>query len=160
LEEFLGKTFHGTAFVDFEVLGATSEVWDPFAGFDDGGKETSLPKKDSRMKNGARPFHTVVVVGRDGDLALPVEILLTFENGQTHRTAWDGATKWIRLTSIYESKLARVEVDPDRKVLLDRDPWNNVRVTGRLRGLSAAAKVRAHAFHLVELLLSGLWSVA
>jgi len=45
-------------------------------------------------------------------------------------------------------------------VILDRNPWNNVRVTGRLRGLSAAAKVRAYAFHLVEILLSSLWSVA
>ena len=159
-EDFVRKTFYGTAFVDFQVLRATSASWDPFAGFDDGGKETSLPKKGSEKKKSEGPFRTVVLVGRDGDLSLPVEIRLTFENGQTHWSTWDGATKWIRLTSIYESKLARVEVDPDRKVVLDRNPWNNVRVTGRLRGPSAAAKVRAHAFHLVELLLSSLWSVA
>ena len=159
-EDFVRKTFYGTAFVDFQVLRATSEPWDPFAGFDDAGTETNLPKKGGARKKGRGPFQTVVLVGRDGDLALPVEILLTFENGQTHRTTWDGATKWIRLRSTYESRLARVEVDPGRKVILDRNPWNNVRVTGRLRGLSAAAKVRAYAFHLVEILLSSLWSVA
>lgn len=159
-EDFVRKTFYGTAFVDFQVLRATSEIQDPFTGFDDAGKETSLPKKSSGKKNDAGPFQTVVVVGRDGDLVLPVDIRLTFENGVTWSTTWDGEEKWIRLKTVYDSKLARVDVDPDRKVVLDRNPWNNVRVTGKLRTPSAAAKVRAYAFHLVEILLSSLWSFA
>ena len=159
-DDFARKTFYGTAFVDFQLLRATSEFHDPFAGFDDAGKETSLPKKGSGKRNDAGSFETVVVVGRDGDLVLPVDIRLTFENGVTWSTTWDGEEKWIRLGTVYDSKLARVDVDPDRKVILDRNPWNNVRVTGKLRTPSAAAKVRAYAFHLVEILLSSLWSFA
>jgi hypothetical protein len=159
-EEFVRKTFYGTAFVDFQVLGATSELQDPFAGFDDAGKETGLPTVRSARKKDAGMFETVVVVGRDGDLVLPVDLRLTFENGQVWSTTWDGGEKWIRLRTVYGSKLARVDVDPDRKVVLDRNPWNNVRVTGRVATPSASAKVRAYTFHLVQILLSSLWSVA
>ena len=159
-EDFVRKTFYGTAFVDFQVLRATSEVYDPFAGFDDAGKETNLPKRTPETRKDARLFQTVVVVGRDGDLVLPVDVRLTFENGQIWSTTWDGGEKWIRLRTVYGSKLARVDVDPDGRVVLDRSPWNNVRVTGRVATPSAAAKVRVYAFHLVQILISTLWSFA
>ena len=80
--------------------------------------------------------------------------------GQSGRRRGTARAKWLRLRTVYGSKLARVDVDPDRKIVLDRNPWNNVRVTGKLATPSAAAKVRAYAFHLVEILLSSLWSVA
>jgi len=159
-EDFVRKTFYGTAFVDFQVLRATSEIQDPFAGFDDAGKETSLPAKRRGKKKDAGPYQTVVVVGRDGDLVLPVDLRLTFENGQVWSTTWDGEAKWIRLRTVYGSRLARVDIDPGRKVVLDRNPWNNTRVTGKVATPSAAAKVRAYAFHLVQILISSLWSFA
>ena len=158
-EDFVRKTFYGTAFVDVQVLRATSEPHDPFAGFDDAGQETSLPKGSGRRRD-AGPFRTDVVVGRDGDLALPVDVRLTFENGHVWSTTWDGEAKWVRLGTVYGSKLARVDVDPERKIVLDRNPWNNTRVTGMVSTPSAAAKVRVYAFHLVQILISSLWSFA
>jgi hypothetical protein len=50
-------------------------------------------------------------------------------------------------------------VDPERRTVLDRNPWNNARYTKKYEGPSAAAKGRIYALHLVEILLSTLWGV-
>ncbi|HQR66281.1 MAG TPA: M1 family metallopeptidase [Thermoanaerobaculia bacterium] len=163
-EEFARKTFYGTDDVDFRVLRADSARRDPLTGFDDAEKPVNFEPgkkkaKEPKERDDKRPWETVVVVGRGGGLALPVDVLLRFENGETWRTTWDGRTKWLRLKTTYASKLSQVVVDPDGKIVLDRDPFNNVRNVGRVKGPSAAAKVRAYAMHFVEILLSSFWSL-
>ncbi len=163
-EALVAGAFSGTSSIDFRIVSATSERQDLRAGYDDADRLTLPPdekSKDKKGKRDERPFESVVVVGRDGDLVLPVEIALTFENGQVARTRWDGGVtgeKWIRLRTVYASKLARAEVDPAGTIVLDRDPFNNVKVLSS-KGLSAAAKVRTYAVHLVENLLSLAWSL-
>ena len=128
-------------------------------GYDDADRLVVPPEDKKKVKGAEKgPFETTVVVGRDGDLILPVEIALTFENGQVARTRWDGREKWIRLRTTYSSRLARAEVDPSGTIVLDRDPFNNVKVLHG-KGLSPAAKVRTYAVHLVENALSLVWSL-
>jgi hypothetical protein len=162
-EPLARKTFYGTGEVDFRVLRADSERRDGFTGFDETGKnvnfEPGKKRKEPKEKDDTRPYETIVVVARAGDLPLPVDVLLTFENGETYRTTWDGTTKWLRLKTTYASRLAQVALDPDGKIILDRDPFNNVRNVGRVKGASASAKVRAYAMHLVEIALSSFWSL-
>jgi hypothetical protein len=162
-EKLIAKTFYGTGEVDFQVLRAVSERRDGYTGYDDAGKTVNfeLGKKPKKpvIKDEKRPYETVVVIGREGDLPLPVDVLLRFENGQTYRATWDGTTKWLRLRTTYDSRLAQVVIDPDGRIVLDRDPFNNVRNVGKVKGPSASAKVRAYAMHLVEILLSSVWSL-
>lgn len=162
-EKLVAKSFYGTGEVDFQVLDAVSERRDGFTGFNDSGKnvnfEPGKKRKEPAAKDDTRPYETVVVVGRAGDLPLPVDVLLTFENGETYRTTWDGTTKWLRLKTTYESRLAQVVLDPNGKIVLDRNPFNNVRNVGKVKRPSASAKVRAYAMHLVEILLSSAWSL-
>ena len=40
-----------------------------------------------------------VTIVRNGDLALPVDVLLRFEGGRTYRSHWDGEARWKRYTS-------------------------------------------------------------
>jgi hypothetical protein len=158
-DSLLAGSFSGTSFVDFRIVTATSEKQTPPAGYDDRGRLVLPPDEKSKGKGEEKgPFETEVVVGRDGDLVLPVEIALTFENGQVARTRWDGREKWIRLRTVYVSRLTRAEVDPTGTIVLDRDPFNNVKVL-HAKGLSAAAKVRTYAMHFVENLLSLVWSL-
>ncbi len=161
-EPFVRKTFYGTGELDFRVLRAVSERRDPMTGYDDAGKpvafEPGKKKKEPKKKDDTRPYESVVVVGRQGELPIPVDVLLRFENGTSWRTTWDGTTKWLRLKTTYVSKLSQVVVDPDGKVVFDRDPFNNVKNVGKVQGSSAAAKVRAYAMHLVEIALSSFWS--
>ena len=44
----------------------------------------------------------------------------------------------------------RVEVDPEHRILVDSDPWNNVWVAPDAPGASAARKVRTDAIAGLE----------
>ena len=64
-------------------------------------------------------FRTTVVVRRIGDARFPVDVLVTFENGEQARERWDGQARW--QTYFYEkpTRAVSVQVDPDRVLLLD-----------------------------------------
>lgn len=170
LEPLIRGTWYGNATVDYAVVRASSTEVLPFEGYDDKGKKTVVSKKDRAKemaadgkkgkdggKKDVKQYESVAVVSRTGSIPLPVDVVLTFENGATWKTTWDGQRPWLKLTTVYPSKLARVEVDPGRKIVLDADPWNNARRVGGGKAASAAAKVRAYAVHGVQILLTSLW---
>lgn len=160
LENLIRETWYGAGTVDYAVTRASSEKARPFEGYDDKGKKTTAPKekpKDKPKDKRKEMFDSVALVSRTGTIRLPVGIVLSFENGVTWRTTWNGAGPWLRLRTTYGSRLSKAEVDPDRKIVLDANPWNNARYAGEEQGPSAAAKVRAYAVHGVQILLSSLW---
>jgi hypothetical protein len=172
VSEVIDKVWLGTSFIDLTVLEASTGKSSKFRGFDDAGKpygfeETaSGPKKldakaEKRTKEDkkAGQWESAVVVGRDGDLVLPAEIVLTFADGTTWKKSWDAADKWIRFRVISPAALTKAEVDPAHRVVLDRNPWNNALTTKRYKGPSAARKARVYGLHLLEILLSSLWVV-
>jgi hypothetical protein len=160
------KTWYGRGWVDFSILDASTRPDDGFTGFDDTEKPVNFdpdPKKKPREKPDERkhkgPWQSLVVVGRDGDIEMPANVVLTFKDGQRIERTWDGASGWIRYRVTSSSPLVKAEVDPERRTVLDRNPWNNARYTDKYEGPSAAAKGRTYALHLVEILLSTLWGV-
>ncbi|MCM3876529.1 MAG: M1 family metallopeptidase, partial [Thermoanaerobaculia bacterium] len=170
--EVIRKVWLGTSFIDVSVLEARTEKAEKFKGFDDAGKPFGFeetpkgPKKieDKGVKKAKKdgkdgPWESVVVVGRDGDLVLPAEVVLTFADGTAWRKSWDGADSWIRFHVTSQAALVKAEADPGRRIVLDRNPWNNAKFTKRYEGPSAAAKGRTYALHLVQILLSSLWAV-
>ena len=169
LEPLIRGTWYGNATVDYAVVRATSAEVRPFEGYDDKGKKTIAPKKEKASgegkgkdgKKARKSYESIVVVSRTGSMPIPVEVLLTFENGATWKTTWDGQRPWLKLTTVYPSRLLKAEADPGRKVVLDADPWNNARRvrdgSGGEKTASAAAKARAYAVHGVQILLSSLW---
>lgn len=163
LEPLIRQTWYGSGTVDYSIARAISEKAEPFAGWDERGRRITPPKDEEKRDRDARTakpsYETSVVVVRTGTIPLPVEVVLTFENGRTWRTTWDGKSPWMRLKTTYPSRLAKAEVDPDRRIVLDAAPWNNARRLGERQGPSAAAKLRAYALHGVQILLSSLWAL-
>lgn len=170
--EVIQKVWLGTSFIDVSVLEARTGKAEKFKGFDDAGKPFGFeetprgPKKlvdkdekKAKKDRKAGPWESVVVVGRDGDLVLPAEVVLTFADGTTWKKSWDGADSWIRFRVTSPAALVKAEVDPARRIVLDRNPWNNAKITKKYEGPSAARKTRAYGFHLMQILLSSLWAV-
>ena len=160
------KTWYGRGWVDFAILDARTSADDGFTGFDDTDKPVNFdpdpkkkPKKKLDEKKHKGPWQSLVVVSRDGDIEMPARVVLTFKDGQKVDREWDGATGWIKYRVTSSSPLVKAEVDPERRTVLDRNPWNNARYTKKYEGPSAAAKGRTYALHLVEILLSTLWGV-
>ncbi len=165
LRPLVQATFYGTATVDYEVVSAVSRRREPFKGFDDRGNEVGFgndsKKAEAKKAKGAdrEPYDSRVVIGRTGGIVLPVDVVLTFENGKSWRTTWDGKSGWLRLRTIYPSRLVKAEVDPDRRVVLDRDPWDNARYLEGWKGASAGRKASAYGLHMVQIILSTLWGL-
>jgi hypothetical protein len=59
------------------------------------------------------PWTVTVEIGRRGDLAGPVEVELTWDDGSTERRVWDGRDRWVRWVEVSPRRLAGVAVDPD-----------------------------------------------
>jgi Peptidase family M1 domain len=117
----------------FEEAYATANVFDYAAerlestpvssrGFDDG-EAGAAPV--FRERTDESQFRTTVVVRRIGEGHFPIDVLVTFENGEQVRERWDGQARWQPYEYVKASKAVAVQVDPDRVLLLDVNYTNN-----------------------------------
>jgi hypothetical protein len=70
-------------------------------------------------------FRGRAVVYRQGSLELPVEILLTDADGRQARTRWNGQAPFFVVEHAGQAPLDSVVVDPDRRILLDSNLFDN-----------------------------------
>jgi hypothetical protein len=84
-------------------------------------------------------YHTTVVVRRRGEAVFPVDVLVTFRNGDRVTERWDGVERWKAYTYDRPVQALSAQVDPGRVLLLDIDYTNNSR-TLEPRGGGAATK--------------------
>ena len=72
-------------------------------------------------------FRTDVFVRRYGEAIFPVDVLVTFEDGDRVTERWNGRDRWTRYTYDRETRAVSAQVDPDRVLLLDVNYTNNSR---------------------------------
>jgi hypothetical protein len=87
----------------------------------------------------ADQFRTTVVVRRLDAGQFPVDVLVTFSNGEQAREKWDGRGRWGAFTFDRPFKAVSAQVDPERVLLLDINYTNNSR-TAEPKGREAATK--------------------
>jgi len=113
LRWYFDQAVYGTAILDYTVEHVRSDRADWFV------------KDRPDAKQGETLYHSTVVVHRKGDFVFPVDLEVKFDNGETVLELWDGRDRWIRYTYDKKAKILSAEIDPEHKVLLDRDPFNN-----------------------------------
>ena len=84
-------------------------------------------------------FRTSVVVRRYGEAIFPVDVLVTFADGEKAIEHWSGRDRWKAFTYDRPSRASSSAVDPDRVLLLDVNYTNNSR-TLEPQGGRAATK--------------------
>lgn len=80
--------------------------------------------RDARSE---KNFRTLVMVRRHGEAIFPVDVLVTFENGEQVREHWDGVDRWKSYAYDRAASATSAEVDPERVLLLDVNYTNNSR---------------------------------
>lgn len=110
LAPYFHDAIYGTKMLDYAVIDAASEPVEWWK---------------SPPKNYKGPWRTVVAVHRRGDFVFPVTLEVRFSDGSKTREHWDGADRWVRYTYIKNAKVLSAEVDPDHRVLLDKNFFNN-----------------------------------
>lgn len=72
-------------------------------------------------------YETTVVVQRLGDARFPVDVVVTFEDGQAVRQRWNGRERWKAYTLTSATRAVSAVVDPERVLVLDVNYTNNSR---------------------------------
>jgi hypothetical protein len=124
----LEKALFERGTIDYVVSEVVSTRARPPSGvFDrDTGRETLLPNQDALGGD----WLGRVAIYRYGELELPVQIDLIASDGSRQRRHWDGRGTWTALHYRGKSRLVAARVDPERRILLDDDLFNNARSTG------------------------------
>jgi Peptidase family M1 domain len=114
LRWYFDPAIYGTQILDYEVLSVNSEALNWW-------------EKSTRSGPPGGMYRNIVVMHRKGDFIYPVEVLVKFQNGESVTEHWDGRDRWIRYTYDKPTKLESAEIDPQHKIWLDTDFFNNSR---------------------------------
>jgi hypothetical protein len=116
---FFDEVYRSSKTFDYGVAAFRSEPATS-RGFFGEGRDTSFVDRVS-----GPPFRTTVVARRHGDGVFPVDVRITFENGEEARYTWNGVERW-KVFEVDTAVRARTaQVDPERVLLLDLNYTNN-----------------------------------
>jgi hypothetical protein len=70
-------------------------------------------------------YRTTIVARRHGEATFPVDVRVVFDNNEEMRWRWDGRDRWKLFEIDKPVRARRVDVDPERILLLDINVTNN-----------------------------------
>jgi aminopeptidase N len=115
LQWYFDQAINGSQVMDYKVLRVESF---PVNWYEEEKKSAKKDDKDT-------VYRSNVWLQRKEDFVMPVEVEIKFDNGEKVREHWDGASRWTKFTYEKKAKVESAEIDPDHKVLIDRDDFNN-----------------------------------
>jgi hypothetical protein len=114
LRWYFDQAIYGSQVMDYKVLKIESF---PVNWYED--------KKSSEKEDKNTVYRSYVWLQRKGDFVMPVDVEIKFDNGEKVREHWDGASRWTRFTYEKKAKVESAEIDPDHKIQIDRNDFNN-----------------------------------
>ncbi len=123
---FFEQTYNSSNVFDYAVGTVKSRKITPPKGYRETEEGLKFFKsvKDESDTTEAR-YHTTVFVRRWGEAIFPIEVKITFENGDEVMEQWDGRERWARFDYVKPAKISKVEVDPNNVLVLDVNHTNN-----------------------------------
>jgi len=115
LRWYFNQAIYGSQVMDYKVLKIESF---PVNWYED---NKSAGKKDDKDT----VYRSYVWLQRREDFVMPVDVEIKFENGERVREHWDGVGRWTKFTYDKKTKVESAEIDPDHKIQIDRDDFNN-----------------------------------
>lgn len=134
LDWFFDQALYSNAVLDYSVDAVSSqEISAPrgidytMARGDDSILVKDKPAGGDSTEGTGKLYKSDISVRRLGSFHFPVELEMTFENGEKLREKWDGAELWKKYTYVKPARLVSATVDPDEKIPLDANFTNNGR---------------------------------
>ncbi|MGA8270148.1 MAG: M1 family metallopeptidase [Candidatus Sulfotelmatobacter sp.] len=115
LRWYFNQAFYGSPVMDYKVLKVESF---PVNWYEE--KKGSADKNDKNTV-----YRSYVWLQRKEDFVMPVDVEVAFDNGEKVREHWDGASRWTKFTYEKKAKVEWAEIDPDHKIQIDRNDFNN-----------------------------------
>ncbi|HRR92667.1 MAG TPA: hypothetical protein P5348_01660, partial [Bacteroidales bacterium] len=122
LNWFFEQTIFGTGICDYKVINIINRKAEEFQGL-------SIQPDSSffveRKKMPDTLNYSVVQLQRDGEIQLPVEVLIRFDNGDEILEKWDGKSRVKDFRYTGKRKVTQVKIDPEYKNQMDINFINN-----------------------------------
>ncbi|MGQ9621285.1 MAG: M1 family metallopeptidase [Bacteroidales bacterium] len=122
LNWFFKQTLYGTGICDYKVVDIINRKIRDFEGVSFEDDSAMFIRGD--YKNDSLYISTVELQ-RDGEIILPVEVLVHFDDGTEKMEHWDGSGRVKDFTYTGTTKIQWAKIDPEYKNLMDVDFINN-----------------------------------
>jgi hypothetical protein len=120
---FFNETLYGTAVCDYKVSGIKNYMFHkPEGQFD----KTDTLKGEAGTDS---LYNSVAQLERSGDMTLPVDVLVHFDNGDEVLEKWDGISRVRDYTYTGHRRIEWVKIDPEFKNRMDVNFINNSMTT-------------------------------
>jgi len=119
LTHFFQQAVFGSNVLDYKIEEISSSRLRPLRGQTGPDEQTTASNEDTSG------FESKVLVRRLGEVVFPVTVKVTFEDGQTAYTEWDGKDRYTEIKLVRPAPIKSAELDPENKILLDVNLANN-----------------------------------
>ncbi|MCX6255278.1 MAG: M1 family metallopeptidase [Bacteroidia bacterium] len=121
---FFDQTLYGTGICDYKVSGFYNKKTEELQGNIEKGDSI-----DGTILSSDSVYNAVVELERAGEIMLPVDVLIHFENGDEVRESWDGKSRFKDFTYTGKRTIQWVKIDPEFKIKMDVNYINNSKTT-------------------------------
>ncbi len=130
MDWFFDQVLYGSDICDYEVASISNTKATPDYGvFEDLNNwiSATLAEEEQEGKEVVEegPYESKVVLFRKGEVIMPQEILLHFEDGTEELKSWDGQSRSFEVKVNSAVKLEWVKLDPSEKIYIDNNLNNN-----------------------------------
>jgi len=123
LDWFFDQTLYGTGICDYKLAGISNHKERSFRGMVNTDTAGMVVQIDESPEE--EIYNSVVRVERLGEVQLPVELRVYFEDGTEVNEYWHGKDRYRYFEYLGPEKIIRAEIDPDRKLPMDVNYINN-----------------------------------
>ena len=119
---FFDQVLYGSDICDYKLAGIINKKVKPPKGIHELNSEKmsfNLDDYDSDM------FASKVIIHRLGEVIMPVEILVHFDNGDELRENWDGKSRTKEFSYERPEEVVWAMIDPEEKIKIDLNMMNN-----------------------------------
>jgi len=120
LNWFFDQVMYGTELCDYTIASIQNYATFSEAGYIDDFENCTIPQEKENDE-----LRSIVTIHRLGEMMLPVEVLVHFEDGSTILEKWDGKARSTRFEYTGSKAVTCAEVDPERKNYIDKNFINN-----------------------------------
>lgn len=118
--DYMQQLIYETSVCDYSVQSIENRVYSEPLGFFEQLDQAKTPSKDA-----AEQYESKVILFRLGNLRVPQEVRITFDDGSTILENWDGQAPSHDFTYVSSKKIVSAELDPFGKIPLDKNLINN-----------------------------------
>lgn len=122
---FFDQVLRGSEACDYKLAAIYNNTKDKPTGFLENTEDCVLQSNED-VESEDRPYYeSTVVIHRLGEVKLPIEVQVNFDDGTSVVEKWDGIRRSTEFNYKGTKKIISAEIDPERKIDLDSDFINN-----------------------------------